>query len=155
MTLMRGLLLVLICTVGTWALSVQAAPRFVPVHVYIDSDAPLAAWQFEFSTRDPDTGHAMQVVGVENGDGPGHREPPYYDREAVASGTADRLIVAHYSLLDQSQLPVGNTRVATLHVMVDGIGDPEFVANLIVATTPTGANANAVIRVELAAGSEQ
>ena len=120
-TTARILLFASLVTGISWSVPAFSASRFMPVHIVIDSTEPLAAWQFEFTRIDG----SMQVVGLENGDGPAHDTAPYYDRGAVAAGAADRLVVAHYSLLDRTRLPSGTTRVATLHVMVDGEAEPE------------------------------
>jgi len=72
----------------------QAAARFAVVDVYVDSTAPLAAWQFELRERHGE----MQVVGVENGDSRAYTQAPYYDRAVVDRGAADRIIVASFSL---------------------------------------------------------
>ena len=110
----------------------QAKARFVPVDVFLDSPEPVAAWQFELKDRNA----SMQVVGVESGGGDVFQRAPYYDREAVTRGEASRIVVADYSLAEQSKLPSGRVRVATLHLLVDG--DADFELNLITATAADG-----------------
>ena len=85
--------------------------RFATVNVYIEVAEPMAAWQLEFAAT---TGE-MQVVGVENGDSKAFDGAPYYDRDAVENGRADRIVVADYSLKDKNELPSGRVRVTTLH----------------------------------------
>jgi len=109
-----------------------AKARFVPVEVFLDSPQPVAAWQFELKDRNA----SMKVVGVENGGSDVFQRAPYYDREAVTRGDAGRIVVADYSLADESELPSGRVRVATLHLMLDGNAD--FDLNLIAATTADG-----------------
>ena len=75
--------------------------RFAAVDVYLETAEPVAAWQFELSGRRG----LMKVVGVENGESAAYRETPYYDREAVQLGAADRIIVADYSLAEAELLP--------------------------------------------------
>ena len=128
-----------------------AEPRFIAVDVYIESDAPLAAWQFEFV----DHKNATMVVGIENGDSAVFHTAPYYDREAVAGGSADRIVVADYSLAKRAELPVGRVRVATLHLMVSGDAEPDFASTLSVAATYGGSNIDAEISVEISGGREQ
>jgi len=64
------------------------------------------------------------------------RRAPYYDREAVAQGSASSIVVADYSLADADLLPVGRFRLATLHLMLRG--EPNFELRLVKATTPGG-----------------
>ncbi len=113
--------------------------RFMPLEVYLDSPAAVAAWQFELMDRNG----AMKVVGVENGGHPAFPRAPYYDREAVARGGAERIVVADYSLEEESRLPGGRVRLATLHLMLDG--EPDFELRLIAATTPEGSAIDASI----------
>lgn len=108
------------------------APRFVPVGVYLDSPEPVAAWQFEFADR----AGATKVVGIERGGHDAFPRAPYYDRDALASGTAPRIVVADYSLVAESALPRGRVRLATLHLMLEG--DPDFALRLVAATAPDG-----------------
>lgn len=110
----------------------EAEVRFVPVEVFLDSPEPVAAWQFEFKDRNA----RMTVVGVQNGGSDVFQQAPYYDREAVARGDADRIIVADYSLAEKSALPSGRIRVATLHLMLEG--DADFELQLVAANTADG-----------------
>ncbi|MYA16135.1 MAG: hypothetical protein F4Z28_04875 [Gammaproteobacteria bacterium] len=110
----------------------DSAPRFVPLEVFLDSPQPVAAWQFELEDRNA----AMKVVGVENGDSDAFQRAPYYDREAVQRGQADRIVVADYSLADERELPSGRVRVATVHLMLDGAAD--FELTLVTANTADG-----------------
>ena len=116
-----------------------ASPRFVPLNIHLDSAAAVAAWQFELRDRNG----AMKVVGVENGGHPAFPRAPYYDREAVARGGAARIVVADYSLAEESLLPVGRVHLATLHLMLEGV--PDFELRLITATTSAGSAINASI----------
>lgn len=116
-----------------------STPRFVPLEIYLDSPGALAAWQFELEDRNG----AMQVVGIENGGHAAFPGAPYYDREAVARGHATRIVVADYSLAEESRLPSGRIRLATLHLMLDGATD--FELRLITATTPDGSAIDASI----------
>ena len=64
-------------------------------------------------------GGRMKVVGIESGDSPAFARAPYYDRDALHTGNAERIVVANYSLERDDQLPSGVTRVATVHVALD------------------------------------
>jgi hypothetical protein len=114
-----------------------AAPaefRFATVDVYIDSAEPLAAWQFELT----DSARSMTVVGVENGASAAFAEAPHYDLDAVQEDRADRIIVADYSLAASAQLPRGRTRVATVHVRLQGTRAPDFELRLVAAGNAAG-----------------
>lgn len=118
----------------------EGGMRFLTVDVFVESNEPLAAWQFELTDQ---TG-AMAIVGIENG-GSGisggsaaFADVPHYDRDVTTRTSTDRIIVADYSLADQSQLPRGRTRVATLHVSLSGSADPEFELELIAAGNAGG-----------------
>lgn len=123
--------------------AVQPA-RFVPVDIVLDSPEPVAAWQFELSDRHG----AIMVVGVENGDSSAFADAPYYDRAATQAGGIERLVVADYSLADADVLPVGRTRIATVHVMV--VGEPDLELTLVIATTADGRSIDASISAVLA-----
>ena len=118
----------------------NAAPRFVAVDVYLSVDEPLAAWQFEFA----DANGVTTIVGVENGDAAAFGDAPYYDRDAIEAGRAERVIVADFSL--DANLPSGRVRVATLHLMLDG--ETEFKLTLETATARDGRQREATIMLE-------
>ena len=120
------------------------SPRFMPVDVVLDSAEPVAAWQFELTGRQG----AIKVVGVESGDSAAFEDPPYYDREATQAGEVERLVVADYSLADADMLPVGRTRIATVHVMV--VGEPDLELTLVTAKTADGRSVDASICAVLA-----
>lgn len=125
--------------------------RFAAVDIYLDSAEPVAAWQFELSDRRG----TMKVVGVEQGESAAFERVPYYDREAVARGQADRIIVADYSLADADELPSGRSRIATLHLMLSGDTDADFDLQLVTATTYDGEAMDARISLAVRTGSEQ
>jgi hypothetical protein len=122
----------------------QAANRFAVIDVYVDSVEPLAAWQFELTEQDG----RMQVVGIEGGESASYAEPPFYDRDAVASGAADRIIVADFSLREPAQLPVGRTRVASVHVRLAGDQSPDYQLRLVAAGAADGRSIDAEISLD-------
>jgi len=128
----------------------QSTPGgFAVVDVYVESAEPLAAWQFELAERRG----RMQVVGIEAGGSTGFVEPPYYDRGAVGRGTADRIIVADFSLQDARELPAGRTRVARVHVRLDGAtAAPDYELRLVAAGAADGRPIDAAISLETDAG---
>lgn len=113
------------------------AVRFAVVDVYVESERPLAAWQFELA----ENAGQMQVVGIEGGDAEAFDDPPYYDRDAVEAGTAERIVVASFSMSPPSGLPVGRTRVATVHVRLAGPSPADYELNLVAAG---GADGNSI-----------
>ncbi len=119
------------------AFSTHAAERFGTVDVFIQSGAPIAAWQIEIE------GH-MTLVWVENGDHSAFTRAPYYDRDAAAAGELERIVIADFSLADS--LPTGTFRAVTLHVMKDPA--TRFKARLVKAARPDGqaVSANTSIR---------
>lgn len=118
----------------------NAAPRFQALEIWIDAEQPVAAWQFELR----DSNGFTTIVGVENGDSEAFGDTPYYDRDAVDGGNAERIVVADFTLEDN--LPSGHFRLATVHVMVDG-GEPEFELTLVTVTDRDGRRIDASISV--------
>lgn len=150
---MRNLIVALVLvSLGTFGHSYadETDLRFTAVDVYLDSTEPVAAWQFELGDR----AGVMKVVGVEQGDSPAYARVPYYDREAVRLGDADRIIVADYSLADVIELPSGRVRIATVHLMLSGDDDADLNLLLVTATTYDGVVTDARISLDVRTGSE-
>jgi hypothetical protein len=126
----------------------QQTARFAVVDVYVDSAAPLAAWQFELREQHGE----MQVVGVENGDSRAYPEAPYFDRAAVDRGAADRIIVASFSLKPAAELPIGRARVATVHVRLTGAASPDYQLQLVAAGAADGQPIDAKITFDTRTG---
>ena len=103
--------------------------RFAALDIYLETAEPLAAWQFELR----ESAGRVRVVGVENGDSAAFDGTPYYDLETVSEGAADRIIVADYSMRPAEELPVGRSRIATVHVQLEGPADPDYVLSLMAA----------------------
>ena len=118
--------------------------RFTTIDVFLVTDEPVAAWQFQLR----EASGRMRVVGVENGDSAAFGEAPYYDLAAVGAGTAERVIVADYSLDPPVELPSGRTRVATVHVRIEGPGDPDYELNLMAAGAADGQPISAAIELD-------
>lgn len=118
----------------------QTSMRFEAVEVYLDSgDVPLAAYQFEFMAE---TGE-IKIVGIEGGEHPAFKEPPYYDTAALSKG---RIIIAAFDT--GKDLPKGKTRVARLHLQVIGEAEPEYVVKLEVTASLDGKKIPAMATVE-------
>jgi hypothetical protein len=123
-----------------------AVSRFATVEVWVDSgDRPLAAWQVEVIAVAGSHGN-VQIVGVESGGATGYAEPPYYDSAALMQG---RIIVASFSMA--KELPKGSTRVAVLHVRIEGAGgngEPEFASSLMAAATVDGVEIAGTVKIQ-------
>lgn len=113
---------------------VETDTRFETLDIYIESSEPLAAWQFELR----EVSGRMRVVGVENGETAAFAKAPYYDLAAVGEGTADRIIVADYSVSQAAELPTGRNRLATIHIRIEGTAEPDYVLNLMAAGGANG-----------------
>ncbi len=107
--------------------------RFLAVDIYVDSkDKPLAAYQLEFSV----TNGNAKIVGIEGGEHPAFREAPYYDPKAIQE---ERVIIAAFSTERADNLPLGRTRLATVHLQLRGIMMSQFSVNLQAAANEVGA----------------
>ncbi|MEM7430756.1 MAG: hypothetical protein AAF351_02335 [Pseudomonadota bacterium] len=150
---MKRLTLIFLTALAAFASEVHAedaAPRFVAVDVVLISDAPVAAWQFEFGG----SSDAVRIVGVEQGESKAFGDAPYYDREAIRLGTADRIVVADYSTADSSYLPRGAVRIATLHLMITGHSNEAIDITLVTAVDADGERIEASISATPQTGSE-
>jgi len=140
---MLGTLVLLALAAHGQQADADATIRFAAIDVFIETAEPLAAWQFELGER----GGAMTVVGVENGESAAFATAPYYDLDAVAQGAADRIIVADFSTGGGASLPVGDTRIATVHVRLQGARAPDYELRLIAAGDTEGRPIDAAIRL--------
>jgi len=123
------------------------AGRFGTVELFVDPRGQsLAAYQVEF-VADP---QRVTLVGVEGGEHPAFKEPPYYDPKALAG---NRVILA--ALSTGADLPSARTRVATLHVRITGRRDdaPDWSAKLEAAGNPQGQAIPADVSVSAGAGA--
>ncbi len=110
--------------------SSHEAVRFASVEVFVDPKGqPLAAYQVEF-VADP---QRVTLVGIEGGEHPAFKVPPYYDPKAL---TQNRVILAAFNT--GAELPNTRTRVATLHLQIMGSADPEYSVKIEVAGNPQG-----------------
>lgn len=104
--------------------------RFATVEILIETGAePLAAWQLEWS----DLSGRASLVGIEGGEHRAFAEPARYDPQALAGG---RVVLAAFSLAEE--LPVGRTRVASLHLEVSGAGPVPGTCRLVAAADAEG-----------------
>ena len=115
------------------------AVRFEAIDVFVDSKAaPLAAYQLEVASVTP----GVEIVGIEGGQHPAFAEPPYYDSKAMNN---NRVILAAFNTGDN--LPSGRTRVARIHVQLQGPGMKEYRTSLTASATASGEEIPASISV--------
>jgi hypothetical protein len=118
------------------------AVRFQAVDIYVDSkDAPLAVYQLEFSV----TNGVAKIVGIEGGEHPAFAEPPFYDPKAMQH---ERVILAAFSTEPADKLPVGKTRVATIHLQTGGPTPVQFETRLQTAADSKGNQISGDVAVE-------
>lgn len=118
----------------------QAPVRFEAVDVYMDSgEVPLAAYQFELAAE---TGE-IKIVGIEGGEHPAFKEPPYYDPAALSN---DRIIIAAFNT--GQDLPSGKTRVARVHLQIIGEREPQLVIRPEIAASAEGQEIPATVTLE-------
>jgi len=87
----------------------EGRAQFRAVDIYVDAGStPLAAYQLEFAA----TNGLARIVGIEGGEHRAFRRPPFYDPKAIQH---ERVIIASFSTSPATELPVGKTRVATIH----------------------------------------
>ena len=115
---------------GPTAPAQPVAGRFVAYDLIIDpGDQDLAAYQVEIAVAPGAAPFAL--VGVEGAaDGP-YASPPFYDPEALHADAFDRVILAAF--VAEGSPPRDASRVARLHLRVEGDAEPEFVIRLIAA----------------------
>ncbi len=127
----RTVALIVLCLIGVGALAAQTrhhAPAravFGTVEVWADSGGePIAAWQVRLRAQRA----GVKIVGIEGGAHEAYAQPPYYDTRAMQN---DHVILAALSTADD--LPVGKTRIASVHYMSETGAPPRFEAQFIAA----------------------
>jgi len=109
--MMTRLLILALCLFAGFAPAQPASSRatgFGWVDIYLDPHGKsLAAYQLEFIAPND----AATLVGIEGGEHPAFKEPPYYDAAAL---NHNRVILAAFST--DSNVPSTRTRVARLHM---------------------------------------
>ena len=110
----------------------EGRSRFRAVDIYVDSGStPLAAYQLEFAA----TNGVARIVGIEGGEHAAFRQPPFYDPKAIQH---ERVIIASFSTAAATDLPVGKTRVATIHYQTADTQPPQFQVKLQTAGDAQG-----------------
>jgi hypothetical protein len=110
----------------------ESRSRFGAVDIHVDSGStPLAAYQLEFAA----TNGVARIVGIEGGEHPVFRQPPFYDPKALQH---ERVIIASFSTASAAKLPIGKTRVATIHYQTTETQPAQFDLKLQTAGDPQG-----------------
>lgn len=108
------------------------AMRFEAIDVFVDpGDQPLAAYQFELASRTP----GVEIVGIEGGEHEAFSDAPYFDPRAMQQ---NRVIIAAFKTGANAKLPAGRSRVARIHVQLQGPGVKEYETRLSVSATVGG-----------------
>ena len=111
--------------------------RFGHVDVFIQTtDALLAAYQCEIDATAGD----VALVGIEGGEHPAFKVPPYYDPKALGR---KRIILGAFNT--GADLPRGKTRVARLMVQITGDERPTYAATVQAAASGDGKTIPATI----------
>ncbi len=120
--------------------------RFEAIDVFVDSgNQPLAAWQLELSCHTKD----VEIVGIEGGEHPAFKEPPYYDPRAMNN---NRVILGAFSMNSDEQLPTGRSRVARVHLQVTGPGERLWHTELTTAASSDGRKIQGELSIAKAQG---
>ena len=135
--------LLLTCMLLLAVASTNAADRevrFVPVDLWGDpGEQPLAAYQVEIRYD----AERVRVVGIEGGAHAAFATPPHYDPKGMSGG---RITLAAFSTA--GELPTGRTRLARLHLQVEGASEPDLSVALVAAGAATGARARIDVSLE-------
>ena len=134
---MQAWLALLCCGLAAGLLAQQPAIeegrlRFGAVDIYVHSrSTPLAAYQLEFAA----TNGVAKIVGIEGGEHPAFRQPPFYDPKAIQH---ECVIIASFNTAAAADLPAGKTRVATIHYQTTEAQPPRFELKLQTAGDAQG-----------------
>lgn len=107
----------------------QDAPtvRFAAVDIVLNlpDGAELGSYQVELAPLD-NTPARLRVVGIEGGEHPAFKTPPFYDPQAIGN---EHVIIAAYSTAPD--LPTGRSRIARVHYEITGRGELPALEQLI------------------------
>jgi len=138
-----------LCALAALSLAAQPeAGQFAIVDVFVASTEPVAAWQIELRERRG----AMQVVGIERGDDPTFRDPPFFDRVVLERGVTERLVLASFSLSDAHSAARQLRGVARVHVRTTGAATADYELRLVAVGAADGRPIDAELSFETQAG---
>jgi hypothetical protein len=108
--------------------------------LWLDSgDRPLAAYQVDIR-YDKNT---TRIVSVEGGETKAFNAAPYYDTKGMEGG---RMILAAFTADEEA--PTGRTRVARVHLRIEGGRKPSLTVRLTTAATKNGERIKPNVRLE-------
>ena len=120
----------------------EGRTRFCAVDIFVDSGStPLAAYQLRFAV----TNGAAKIIGIEGGEHPAFRQPPFYDPKAIQNEVA---IIASFNTGPAAELPTGKTRVATIHLQTAGTRPLQCELKLQAAADTQGAKISCLASFE-------
>lgn len=130
------LAIILILLTLSWAFADEVGPgtgekdiRFQAMDIFIDSKTEaLAAFQVDVRYEKD----RVKIVSLEGGETESYQEPPYFDPKGMEHG---RIILAGFTLDDP---PKGETRVARLHLRIQGEMMPDLTIWVMTAARPGG-----------------
>ena len=140
---LTAIFLILLTFSWAWAGEVESGAeeshiRFQAMDVFIDTRAQaLAAYQVEVRYEKD----RVEIVGLEGGETESYQEPPYFDPKGMEQG---RIILAGFTLDDS---PKGETRVARLHLRIQGETMPDLTIRMMTAARPGGERISAQARI--------
>ena len=111
--------------------------HFKTADIFIDSkEEALSAYQVEIGYNKD----WVKIVGLEGGEVDAFKEPPFFDPEGMKGG---RIIIAAFTA-DDENTPKGETRVARLHLQIEGEQSIRMTIKLMTAAKPGGERIRAV-----------
>lgn len=117
----------------------QDGLRFEAIDVIVDSgDESLGAYQFELDS----VSDGVEIVGIEGGEHAAYADPPYYDPEAM---NGNRVILAAFST--DAELPTGRSRVARIHVQLEGEAPKAYRFKLTATANDQGEDISAEVEI--------
>ncbi len=119
---------------------IETGLRFEAFDLFVDSaQATLGAYQIDVKATTPAGKPGttkVTLVGIEGGEHAAFKAPPHYDPAALHEDQLkDRIILAAFNT--GPDLPTGKTRVARIHVQIEG-PEPAFTVIVKAAATADG-----------------
>lgn len=117
----------------------QTDIRFEAIDVIVDSgNEALGAYQFELDS----VSDGVEIVGIEGGEHAAYADPPYYDPQAM---NGNRVILAAFST--DAKLPTGRSRVARIHVQLEGAAPKSYRFKLTATANDQGEDISAEVEI--------
>jgi len=131
----------MLLAVSLFTLTLSAQTRFEVYDLYITPQGgPLAAYQVKIQADSKQ----VKIISVEGGEHSAFKEAPFFDPLAIQKET---IKVAAFSTAAAKDLPEDRTRVATIHIQLNGAKEPKFKLDLQAVATVAGRPIGATIRL--------